>query len=223
MNNELSIFIDESGDFGKVTKHSVYYIVSLVFHEQNRKLDKPIEHLRSSLLNLGLEPENAIHCMPLIRNEDSANNVELFSRQKTFRYLFQFLRHSGVRYKSIVIDKKEHNVSLQDSISHESDCIIKANKQYLESFDSIKVYYDRGQKQLTKVLSDCFINGLNNIEFKFAKPKEYYLFQVADLICSLELLNVKKEDLNKSEIMFFRSRRYLYKNYLKPLFKLRLN
>ena len=31
----LSIFIDESGDFGAYEEHSPYYIVSAVFHNQN--------------------------------------------------------------------------------------------------------------------------------------------------------------------------------------------
>ena len=33
---EISIFIDESGDFGEYQIHSPYYIVSIVFHEQKK-------------------------------------------------------------------------------------------------------------------------------------------------------------------------------------------
>lgn len=29
--NDLSIFVDESGDFGKYARHSPYYIVTMVF------------------------------------------------------------------------------------------------------------------------------------------------------------------------------------------------
>ena len=32
---KLSIFIDESGDFGEYKFHSPYYIMSLVMHKQN--------------------------------------------------------------------------------------------------------------------------------------------------------------------------------------------
>ena len=31
---ELSIFIDESGDFGEYCFHSPYYIITMVFHNQ---------------------------------------------------------------------------------------------------------------------------------------------------------------------------------------------
>ena len=33
--HELSIFVDESGDFGKYAKHSPYYAVTMVFHDQD--------------------------------------------------------------------------------------------------------------------------------------------------------------------------------------------
>ena len=38
--NELSIFIDESGDFGEYSYHSPYYIISMVFHEQSIDISK---------------------------------------------------------------------------------------------------------------------------------------------------------------------------------------
>ena len=35
---ELSIFIDESGDFGQFDKNSINYIVTFVLHSQSSKL-----------------------------------------------------------------------------------------------------------------------------------------------------------------------------------------
>lgn len=32
---ELSVFIDESGDFGAYEPHSPYYIITMVFHDQD--------------------------------------------------------------------------------------------------------------------------------------------------------------------------------------------
>ena len=37
---ELSIFIDESGDFGEYNKISPYYIVTMVFHDQDKDIKK---------------------------------------------------------------------------------------------------------------------------------------------------------------------------------------
>lgn len=37
---ELSIFIDESGDFGEITERPAYYLVTLLFHDQPQELKK---------------------------------------------------------------------------------------------------------------------------------------------------------------------------------------
>ena len=42
---ELSIFIDESGDFGAYAPHSPYYIISLVFHDQDEDIQPAIDKL----------------------------------------------------------------------------------------------------------------------------------------------------------------------------------
>ena len=50
-------------------------------------------------------------------------------------------------------------------------------------------------------------------------PSDYRLFQVADLVCTLKLMELKLENhaLSKSEEKFFESERTLRKNYLKPM------
>lgn len=35
---ELSVFVDESGDFGEYDYHAPYYIISLVFHNQSHDI-----------------------------------------------------------------------------------------------------------------------------------------------------------------------------------------
>lgn len=65
---ELSIFIDESGDFGKYDKHSPYYIVTLVFHEQKYSINERVTKLNLSLDNCELG-QHTIHSRPLIRKE----------------------------------------------------------------------------------------------------------------------------------------------------------
>ena len=35
---ELSIFVDESGDFGEYAVHSPYYIITMVYHEQDKDI-----------------------------------------------------------------------------------------------------------------------------------------------------------------------------------------
>ena len=35
---ELSVFIDESGDFGEITERPAYYLVTLLFHDQKNTI-----------------------------------------------------------------------------------------------------------------------------------------------------------------------------------------
>ena len=90
-------------------------------------------------------------------------------------------------------------------------------------YDRIAVYYDYGQMELTSILVSVFNAVLHNVEFKKILPAYYKLFQVADMLCTLELLAVKAERkmLSKSEILFFSSERNLYKSYLRAIYRKR--
>ena len=57
---ELSVFIDESGDFGQYEYHSPYYIVSLVFHDQSVDIRHDIDHLNMKFRESGL-PDSPVH------------------------------------------------------------------------------------------------------------------------------------------------------------------
>ena len=50
---ELSIFVDESGDFGDYAEHSSYYIISLIMHDQKNDIDADIRKLEQRLQNSG--------------------------------------------------------------------------------------------------------------------------------------------------------------------------
>ena len=52
---ELSIFVDESGDFGEYNHHSPYYIITMVFHNQNNDIINDIQKFNNELpLNTSL-------------------------------------------------------------------------------------------------------------------------------------------------------------------------
>ena len=66
--NVLSIFIDESGDFGKLDNKFPYYHVALVLHEQRYDISDSINKLEYKLSNWGYT-NHYIHVGPLIRKE----------------------------------------------------------------------------------------------------------------------------------------------------------
>lgn len=112
-------------------------------------------------------------------------------------------------------------VALTTQISKSIAEILRSHQHFLEKYSRVIVYYDNGQIELTKILSSVFNALYTHVEFRKVKPVDYKLFQVADLICTMELL-AEKADTNsftKSEQEFFHSVREFKKNYLKPLLK----
>ena len=54
---ELSVFIDESGDFGEVKENPAYYLVTLVFHDQRCNIENQVKNLEDSTRNSGFDFE----------------------------------------------------------------------------------------------------------------------------------------------------------------------
>jgi len=52
---KLSVFIDESGDFGEIKERPAYYLVTFVFHDQNKNIDKQVLKLEESVKAAGFE------------------------------------------------------------------------------------------------------------------------------------------------------------------------
>ena len=81
---ELSVFVDESGDFGEFEKHAPYYIITMVLHDQSVDISEQIWKLNETLKNMGYGNEQAIHTEPLIRREEpyryfqNFNNIILY-------------------------------------------------------------------------------------------------------------------------------------------------
>jgi hypothetical protein len=106
-------------------------------------------------------------------------------------------------------------------LSKEIADILRAHESYLSDFNHVIVYYDNGQIELTKVLTSVFSTLYAHVDFRKVQPVDYKLFQVSDLICTMELLAEKADtnSLSHSELDFFNNSREFKKNYLKPIRK----
>ena len=94
--------------------------------------------------------------------------------------------------------------------------------QYFNEFDVVKVYYDNGQIELTKLLTGIFYTLFINVEFNKVIPSDYKLFQAADLFCYFKLLSLKLESksISENEIKFFDKPYNIHRNYIKEFAKL---
>lgn len=220
--NILSIFIDESGDFGPYEHHAPYYLVAMVLHEQNISISDNIQALTEHIQNLGYK-DHAIHTGPLIRRESIYCDEYMEARKRLFHALFHFARKLDFHYICVSLKKREcpDVISMTANLSRAIAAALRRHEAYLEQFDRIILYYDNGQVELTKILTSVFNTLFSHVEFRKVRPVDYKLFQVADLICTMELLELKAASnaLSSSELEFFRSTRDLKKNYLKTLAK----
>lgn len=222
--NELSIFVDESGDFGKFCHSCPHYIVSLVIHEQQNSIKEQILKLDNFLktTKIGI---HTIHSAPLIRRENIYIDLSIPERYKIFEKLFHFTRSVKIKYKNIIVDKKhKEQIDVNNSISKQLSLIVRDNLSYFQQFDKIIIYYDNGQRQLANILVSVFSSWFHDkFEYRVVTPSQYKLFQSADLICTLALIEqrlLNGGNLTQSETRFFNNYRCLKRNYLKHLKKL---
>lgn len=219
---ELSIFIDESGDFGEYESHSPYYIITMVFHDQSIDIQPAIGKLNTELSYLGLD-NLCIHTGPIIRKEEIYTEMDIQDRRRIFNKMIAFVRQIDVKYHCFFIEKRKISdvVDATGMLSKQISQFIREHYEEFLSFDDVKIYYDNGQVEVSKILSSVFNALLPNLVFRKVMPTDYKLFQVADLLCSLKLVSLKMENnmFSKSEMMFFGNLRDLKKNYMKPLQK----
>ena len=222
MKKSLSVFIDESGDFGRFDKEAPYYLVTMLFHDQRNSIKEELERLDNSLLQKGFVQPHHLHTGPLIRREEIYRDMDIELRRHIFNTFMNFARHIEFTYKTFVIPKKENDMAslgLIKNLSIEIKDFLSKKEDGWSRFDEIIVYYDNGQIQLTKILASAFSDA--RMGFRLIKPAQYRLFQIADLITTLELTELKcqKGENSKSELLFFKSMRDFHKNYYKHIVK----
>ncbi len=222
----LSVFIDESGDFGPYEAHAPYYIVSMVLHDQAADITGDIARFDERLQNLGY-PRHAVHTGPLIRREAAYTNDLTEDRKRLFNALFHFTRRLDIRYVCVKVRKRDcpDVISMTAQLSKKIAETLRQHETYWNSFDRVIVYYDNGQIELTKIITSVFNTLYTHVEFRRARPVDYRLFQSADLICTMELLAEKAESaaFTRSELEFFGGVRAFRKDYLRTMEKKRLD
>lgn len=134
---ELSIFIDESGDFGEITERPAYYLVTLLFHDQKNDIASNVKKLEDSTKNSGLSIDE---------------------RRKLLFKMLNFIVSSPIAYEMAVVNWKEapDKISLSGKLGREISNVIVKHKAFFDEFDKIIVYYDNGQIELGAILNTVF-------------------------------------------------------------------
>lgn len=219
---ELSIFIDESGDFGDYDPKAPFYIIGMVVQDQKNDISEAIRYLDNGLRQVGFTRE-CVHIGPLIRREGEYTHLTVQERIRILRKMMNFTSRVDFSHKSFVVEKKHlgDEAELAAKLAKQVGDFIKQHYPFFLSYDKVKIYYDNGQVEVTKIIVSVLTTLLEKTELKKAFQKDYKLSQVADLVCTATLtdLKMKNKTLSRSERRVLGTDRDINKNLLKPLKK----
>ena len=222
---ELSIFIDESGDFGEVKERPAYYLVTFVFHDQDDNIEPQVSKLEESVRTAGFDVDY-IHTGPVIRREDVFGRYTIDERRKLLYKMLNFVNSCPISYLTVIVDRKEatDKIALSGKLAKAINLSMSQHQEFFGGYEKIIVYYDNGQTELSAILNAVFSIQFSNVEFRKAEPQKYRLLQAADFICSMELLKIKRDEkrLGRSEEQFFYKPQELKKTFLKSIEKKKL-
>ena len=218
----LSVFIDESGDLGEYNTITEFYIVSFVFHDQSNNINGQIERLDNSLKMYSMETF-AIHTEPLIRREEIYKDMKPHERRDIFSKLFFFSLSINIQYKTFVFSKK-HFKNTDSLLAHINRGIfdyLVSKKSFFDKYDEVIIYYDNGQLPIKNTIQTMFSLLFDNIEMRRVVPADYKLFQTADMMCTMYLMNAKYDNhpMSHSEKWIFNSKYDFYHDFFNPMSK----
>lgn len=216
---ELSVFIDESGNSRKDSK---YYLLTLVFHKQDEDIGSSISAYEASLGERGFA-DIPFHINPLLRGNDGYANVDVRDRVRLLSCFRAFANKLPFKYHTFSYEKRlyENDAELFGKIRRDLVLFLFDNLDTIQPYETVKIYYDNGQEEVTRVIHSAFEYALDRqgIVYRKCPPTRYRLQQVADYACGIELANLKYERLTSgaTEALFFGTWREFKKNFLKKL------
>lgn len=201
-------------------------MVAMVFHDQRIDITEDIATLNRHIEEIGF-PIHAVHTGPIIRRESFYyENNDFKERMQLLNAMYHFTRKLDIHYICPFVNKEgcKDSLELNSKLSREISSQLHDHMDYINSFDRVIVYYDYGQHELTRILTSVFSILFTEVEFRKVKPSDYKLFQVADLICTWELLALKAKEgsFTVSEKDFFDSPSKFMKNRYKLIAKKKL-
>jgi len=209
MGKTLSVFVDESGNFGVPDSVSRFYIIGLVLHDQDCDICGAVSDLDLALRDLGLS-HHYFHAGPMIRREKGYEFMDWNLRRRIFFLMMAFARKVDYRHFCLSVDKRYvgTRVQLIGKLETELAAFVEKRRDVFDAFERIKVYYDCGQPEVTRILHDTIARRLRgNVEFaQGVDPRHYKLFQIADLVCTVKLIEQKLAAgiaMTESEQRFF--------------------
>ena len=225
MPSTLSVFADESGEWGK---RSEYYLITLVFHDQSSDITPALNRYQQSLIDCRL-PDIPFHAGPLLTGHDDYDNMDMADRKKLLSLFVILTRHLPITYRTFIHRKSDFDNDRRRFEAQLKRDIVNLLLEHLSDFqryDLIKVYYDGGQQIVTDALRGGVEYALSKeaIVYRNSSPALYRLEQVADFLCTMELTCEKyhNNEQTQTDNKFFGDWKTFKTNYLKPIRRKRM-
>ncbi|MBQ2937426.1 MAG: hypothetical protein IJE05_00845 [Clostridia bacterium] len=149
-----------------------------------------------------------IHLAYLVAKRGDYSHFTLEKRKSIFWAIFYFSNKVKVKIRTVVIDKKYLNkkIQLNSALSKEIGKFIDDNREYINSFGKVVIYYDNGQETLATIL-DTILGTNPNVERRVDfDHKRKRLFQVSDMLTVIDKLEYKR----KNNIPFTKAEEYFF-------------
>ena len=222
--SKIGIYVDESGNFGDLNDSARYCMIALVFCEEDRVDDNARKAYMDAIFRLGADPDSMVfHTAPLIRQEEQFSAMSRNMRGKIFYQMLSFVRKSKLMFRCFAVNTKY--VSTKDQIvnnlRNEILEFISENTQWFSRCDEALLYYDAGQKEVTRILNvldeacACKVSAVPGV-----RQENEILLQVADFICTIKLMEMRLSDgvpFNSSEKRFFGTTRDFKRNVYRKI------
>lgn len=165
----------------------------------------------------------AIHTEPLVRREEMYSNMLPKERRSLFTKLFFFSLNANIQFKTFVFSKKhfKNPNNLLRHINRDIFDFFSSMKTIIDKYDEVTVYYDNGQLPIKYTVQTVFSLLFDNFEMRKVFPIDYKLFQTADMLCSLYLMDAKYKNhpMSRSEKCVFNSKYDFYHDFFTPISK----
>lgn len=219
---ELSIMVDESGEWGKLSE---YYLITLVFHDQSKPVHEHIARYENHLKTSGI-PDVTFHAGPLMNGHNDYEGLPMSERKRMFLSFFTLARNLPFTYVTFSHRKSEFSgdkVRFEARLKRDLVDYLLSHLEEFQRYDAVKVYYDNGQQVVADALHGAIGYALSKeaVIYRDASPRNYRLEQVADLLCTIELtaLKYKANEQTNTDRKMFGDWRSFKTNYLKIMRK----
>ncbi|MBO5638995.1 MAG: DUF3800 domain-containing protein [Oscillospiraceae bacterium] len=122
----LSVFCDESGDFGASSDKNAYYLVTMIYHDQNIDLSDEIQKYDEAISRTGFKIEY-VHTGPIIRREEVFANYTIDERRKLLYKILNLYNSCDIRHATICVPRKEapDKITLSGKLARQMKMFLK--------------------------------------------------------------------------------------------------